>query len=84
MSKDILLPLLLSALQNGKPVMCEKPLGGNPEESRVMCETAGLRGKTLKTGFNHRHHAAMWMAKELHERGETGGLISLRCRHGHC
>ena len=37
----------------------------------------------LKTGFNHRHHPAIWKAHELVEAGEIGDLFFLRARYGH-
>ncbi len=38
---------------------------------------------TLKTGFNHRFHPAVWKAKELVDSGKIGRVIDIRARYGH-
>jgi predicted dehydrogenase len=38
---------------------------------------------TLKTGFNHRFHPAVWKAKELADAGEIGKVFSIRAIYGH-
>ena len=78
-----LAPITTAALQSGKHVLCEKPPGRNPEEARQMVEAAQASGKKLKIGFNHRHHAAVWKAKELFDQGRIGELLFIRCRYGH-
>jgi len=82
-TNNFLCPITVAALQNGKHVLCEKPLGRNPDEGQQMYETAKRYGKILKTGFNHRHHPAVWKAKELFDQGRIGELMFLRCRYGH-
>ena len=77
-----LAPISIAALKNKKHVLCEKPLGRNVEESRLMLEHA-KNGVVLKTGFNHRHHPAVTRAKQLADKGEIGRLMFLRCRYGH-
>jgi predicted dehydrogenase len=37
----------------------------------------------LGVGFNHRHHPAIWKAKELLDRGSIGDPLFIRCRYGH-
>jgi predicted dehydrogenase len=48
-----------------------------------MCQTAKKASRVLKTGFNHRHHPAIWKAKELAGDGEIGELYFARCVYGH-
>ena len=71
------------ALQAGKHVLCEKPLGRNVDEARRMFEAARSSGRLLKTGFNYRHMSHVRKAKELLDAGVLGDLHFLRCRYGH-
>ncbi len=73
----------LWALQRGINVLCEKPLGRNAWESGRMVKVAGEKGVTLKTGFNHRFHPAIWKAYELVAAGEIGHIYYLRSVYGH-
>ncbi len=76
-------PITTAALHAGKHVLCEKPLGRNADEARRMVEAAGKAGVILKTGFNHRHHPAVWRAHELCEDGAIGPLMFIRAVYGH-
>ena len=78
-----LAPVVISAAGKGIHVLCEKPLGRNPEESLAMFNACSKAGVVLKTGFNHRHHPAMWKAHALFAAGEIGKLHFLRARYGH-
>lgn len=78
-----LLPISDAAFKNKKHVLCEKPLGRNYEESRLMVESAKGNDVILKTGFNHRHHPAVTEAKRLLDAGAIGDIIFIRCRYGH-
>lgn len=78
-----LLPITRAALQSGKHVLCEKPLGRNTQEARQMVEAAIAARRILKTGFNHRHHPALWRAQEMAQSGKIGPLISIRAVYGH-
>lgn len=78
-----LLPVTLEALKNGKHVLCEKPLGRNAEEAEQMVQASARHNRILKTGFNHRHHRALWKAHELAESGAIGPLMSIRAAYGH-
>jgi predicted dehydrogenase len=73
----------IAALESGKHVLCEKPLGRNAGEAEAMWRAAQRAGRILKTGFNHRHHPAVWKAKGLVEEGELGELYLIRCIYGH-
>ncbi len=71
------------ALQAGKHVLCEKPLGRNVDEARRMFDAARASGRLLKTGFNYRYMSHVRKAKELLDAGVLGDLYFLRCRYGH-
>ena len=78
-----LLPVTLHALENGKHVLCEKPLGRNAGEAEQMVRAAARHERILKTGFNHRHHPALSLAHNLAQAGKIGPLMSLRAAYGH-
>jgi predicted dehydrogenase len=78
-----ILPIAIEMLENGKHILCEKPLGRNVEESRVILSAAEKNNKIVKTGFNHRFHPAVMKAKELIENDSIGELINIRARYGH-
>jgi len=75
--------ITVAALENGKHVLCEKPLGRNYVEARQMTDAARGAGVLLKTGFNHRHHPAIWKAHELCNQGAIGPLMFIRAIYGH-
>ncbi len=77
-------PISIAALRAGKHVLCEKPLSRTLEEAEAMVAVAQETGRILKCGLNHRHHPAMWEAKQLVDRGEIGRPIFGRCRYGIC
>lgn len=74
--------ITIAALQQGKHVLCEKPLALNPAEARRMVEVALARGVKLKCGFNLRHHPALLQAREWFDRGVIGEPLFLRCHYG--
>jgi predicted dehydrogenase len=78
-----LLPVTLNALENGKHVICEKPLGRNAREAKEMVQAATRHNRILKAGFNHRHHPALWQAHELAQSGKIGDLMTIRAAYGH-
>lgn len=78
-----LAPVTIAAMEHGKHVLCEKPLGRNPNEARRMVESAQAQKVVLKTGFNHRHHPAIQRAYELCATGAIGPLYFVRCLYGH-
>jgi predicted dehydrogenase len=80
---NILAPVTIAAARRGKHVLCEKPLGRNPVESHQMVEAARAADVILKTGFNHRHHPAIWKAHELCVQGKIGEPMYARAVYGH-
>ncbi len=75
-------PIGLAAMQNGKHVLCEKPLAMNPTEAEKMLAAAQNNHIKLKCGFNHRHHPGLKQAKAWINQGLIGDLISIRCQYG--
>jgi len=78
-----LLPITAAALQSGKHVLCEKPLGRNAQEAKKMVGAAQTHNRVLKVGFNHRHHPGLWQAHDLAQAGAIGPLMSIRAVYGH-
>ncbi|HXP62951.1 MAG TPA: Gfo/Idh/MocA family oxidoreductase [Dongiaceae bacterium] len=78
-----LAPITIASLESGKHVLCEKPLGRNLAESEQMVAAARKAGRTLKTGFNHRHHPALWKARRLCLDGAIGPIMFIRAVYGH-
>ena len=78
-----LAPISIEAMNNGKHVLCEKPLGRNPDEVKEMVEVAQANRVKLKTGFNHRHHLGIQKARELVDAEVIGELNFIRCCYGH-
>jgi predicted dehydrogenase len=74
----------IAALNAGKHVLCEKPLCRTMDEAKAMLQVAEAANRTLKCGFNHRHHPAIREAKRLLDRGDLGRPLFARCRYGIC
>lgn len=82
-SNDLHAPVSIAAMEAGKNVLCEKPLARTPDEARDVHLAAERLGRTLKTGFNHRHYPAILRAREIAGSGELGSILWMRCRYGH-
>ncbi len=74
----------IAAMKAGKHVLCEKPLTRTVAEAEQMVAAAREAGVTLKCGFNHRHHPAVWEAKRRLDDGKIGKPLFGRCRYGIC
>lgn len=75
--------LAISALEAGKHVLLEKPMGRNLAEARQIAAAAARAGRKLKIGFNHRYHPAIATARQRIHAGDVGELINIRVRYGH-
>lgn len=76
-------PIGMAAIEQGKHLLCEKPLGTLVREAEQLLVAAHQHGVTLKTGFNHRHHPAIQRAKAIVTRGGIGEPMFIRGRYGH-
>lgn len=74
--------LCISAMENGKHVLCEKPLARTSEEAIEMMETARKRKVLLKCGFNTRYHPGVSEVKRLAETGALGNLFYVKAIFG--
>jgi len=80
---DAAVPIAIAALQQGKHVLCEKPLGRNAEESLSIVQAAEKSGKLLKAGFNYRYYPHVMKAKQLIDAGYIGELKYVKAVLGH-
>jgi predicted dehydrogenase len=71
------------AAEKDSHILCEKPLGRNTKEAQEIVKAVKKKNVILKTGFNHRHHPAIFKAHELIERGALGETYYARCIYGH-
>jgi predicted dehydrogenase len=71
-------PWSIKALEAGKHVLCEKPLGLDAEDARHLLE-ASQRHPDLKVmeAFMYRHHPQWHLARKLLSEGEIGELRSI-------
>ncbi|MGP0066219.1 MAG: Gfo/Idh/MocA family protein [Isosphaeraceae bacterium] len=74
----------IAAMKAGKHVLCEKPMTRTVAEAEELVAVAHETGMTLKCGFNHRHHPAIWEAKRLLDGGSIGKPLFARCVYGIC
>lgn len=72
----------IACLEAGKDVLCEKPLTRTVDEARALVLAAKRTGRTLKCGFNHRHHPAIFEAHRVVASGELGKPLFGRGRYG--
>lgn len=68
-------PMTLKAFEQGKHVICEKPLALTAQEAEEMVREAEKKGKMHMTVFNWRFVPAIARMKELVEEGEVGSIF---------
>lgn len=78
-----LAPIAIAALESGKHVLCEKPMGRNVVEATLIASAARSADRVLKVGFTLRFHPAIRQAQQLCSRGELGPLFSVQATYGH-
>jgi levoglucosan dehydrogenase len=74
---------ILKALEAGKDVLCEKPLGLNSEEAEEISEVVKKTGRYLGMIFNYRFIPAIQQAKKWIEEGRLGKVYSFRGEYFH-
>lgn len=71
----------IAALEQGKHVICEKPLAIRPEDARRMRDAAAqARGRAMCT-FNYRFMPAVRLAKDLITEGRIGKIYQIRIQY---
>jgi predicted dehydrogenase len=75
--------VVVSALDAGKHVFCEKPPGRSMKDiERIVAAEKRNPGQVLKIGFNHRYHLGIMEAKKIIESGEYGRILWVRGVYG--
>ncbi|HEX3549026.1 MAG TPA: Gfo/Idh/MocA family oxidoreductase [Candidatus Elarobacter sp.] len=72
-----------AALDAGKHVLLEKPMGRSAGEARAIAAAAQRSGRLVKVGFNHRYHPAIARAHAELVAGTIGTPVNARVRYGH-
>lgn len=73
----------VAALEAGKAVLLEKPMGRTLAEAELLAASAVRAGRVLKVGFNHRYHPALERMLAAVRSGEIGRVVGIRARYGH-
>ena len=74
--RDVVVP----ALEAGKHVFCEWPLGANLAEAEEMAGLARSKGVVTAVGLQGRNDPAFAYVKELHDEGWLGELLTVNVR----
>ncbi|HEV7184892.1 MAG TPA: Gfo/Idh/MocA family oxidoreductase [Leifsonia sp.] len=70
--------IALAAIEAGKPIWIEKPMGRSAAESKDIAQAAAARGLVSAVGFNYRHVPAIAKARELVRSGALGTVTNVR------
>ncbi len=65
-------PIAIAAAQNGKHVMCEKPLGVSADEAKAMYDAARQNNVVHMTAFTYRFAPAMRQLRHMLTSGRLG------------
>ena len=72
----------IKALEAGRAVLCEKPLGVNHPEAMAMVETAAFHKRFLMEAFMYRVHPQTAKLVELVRDGAIGEVRQIEASHG--
>lgn len=67
----------VAALERGKAVFCQKPLGRNAAETRRVVEAARAHDRLLGVDLSYRHTAALQAVKRLVDSGQLGDIFAV-------
>jgi predicted dehydrogenase len=76
--------IAIAALEAGKHVLCEKPLGNTVAEAEKMtaaAEAAAARGVRSMVGFNYRRLPALSLARQMIADGRLGEVRHIRAKY---
>src|SRR5690606_3390754 len=74
-------PVALRTLEQGKPLLCEKPVGLSAAEAQELAELAERRGAPVGVGFTYARLPLVRHAKSLIDGGTLGRVVPVRGRH---
>lgn len=67
----------IAALERGKAVFCQKPLGRNGEETARVVDAARANDRLLGVDLSYRHTAAMRAVKQIADSGALGEIYAV-------
>lgn len=70
--------IAIAAVEAGKMVMCEKPLGRNAAESQRMVDAVNRAGVASMVWYNYRRVPAVTLAKQFIDEGRLGKIFHYR------
>ena len=70
--------IAIAAAENGKAVLCEKPLAMNPAEGQKMVDAIEKAGVANTVWYNYRRVPAVTLAKQLIDEGRLGRIFHYR------
>ncbi len=76
--------LTLQALQAGKAVLCEKPMGMNLTEARDLLIASQAPGAFLQIGFELHYSTMFTLARKWIDDGLLGDITQTQCRYFCC
>lgn len=82
-TNDLLTPMALFALEQGKHVLMEKPGARSSRELEALVQASARSKKRVKVGFNHRYHPAFRKTREIIDKENVGEIMYIRGRYGH-
>ena len=71
-------PVTIGALNNGKHVLCEKPMAMNTEKAQAMADAAQRSGKILMVSYNQRFGPDIQYMKKYIDDGNLGEVYFAR------
>lgn len=74
-------PVALRALEQGKPLLCEKPVGLSAAEAAELEAVAARTGAVTAVGFTYARLPLVRHAKALLDAGSFGRIVHVRGRH---
>src|SRR3954470_20299630 len=66
----------IAALERGKAVFCQKPLGRNAAETQRVIDAARINDRLLGVDLSYRHTAAMRAVRDAIESGDLGDVFA--------
>ncbi|MGA1792630.1 MAG: Gfo/Idh/MocA family oxidoreductase [Thermoplasmatota archaeon] len=70
----------IKCLGSGVDVLVEKPIASTLEDGKRILEAADQSGRTLAVGMTERHNPVVKFTRELIEKGELGGIVTIMSR----
>ncbi len=77
---DVHAEIAIAAAEAGKMVMCEKPLGRNPDEAGAIVRAVEAARVANMVWYNYRRVPAVTLAKQMIDEGRVGRVFHYRAK----